>query len=264
MALGAMMLLGGCAKISGAPPRMLRQMARSYLVGVTYDQALIASRQDNARALRNSLNQLEELDATDVAVDLQLSRAEDQVRAASILQSQALQVEQINPARSHLLQGEATRKYRSALRWSPRFPSRDPELLNALGYFLADRGANERDFENAAEFTRRALALLNKTIADNAQAGVSSQAWFRQMRQTQANTQDSYAWALYKLQRYGEAEAAQAKTLELAKNSGLNDRLALAELWFHQAKILQALGKTAEANAAMQESRRLHPEKRKR
>jgi tetratricopeptide (TPR) repeat protein len=263
MALGAAMLLGGCVKTSGAPPQMLRQMARSYLIGVTYDQALIASRQDNARALRSSLNQLEELNATDVAVDLQLSRAEEQVRAASILESQAFQVEQVNPARSHLLQGEATQKYRSALHWSPRFPSRDPELLNALGYFLADRGTNKRDFENAEEFTRRALELLKKTIADNAQVGVSSQAWFRQMRQTQANTQDSYAWALYKLQRYGEAENAQAKALELAKNSGLNDRLALTELWFHQAKILQALGKTTEANAAMQKSRRLRPDRRK-
>lgn len=233
---------------------MLRELARSYLVGVTYDQALIASRQEDARALRNTVNRLEELNAMDVAVSLQLSSAEDQVRLGGSLLAQAYQARAKQPAIAQLLQGQAGAKFRSALRWSPDFPSRDPELLNSLGYYLADHGRTSQDFELAEHFTSRAVAIMDKTIQDNVNAGVFKKLAFNELQQKQAIIRDSNAWALYKLKRFHEAEAVQNKALEQAKTNKL-DREVFAELWMHQAKILQAQGKTEQANAAMKESR---------
>lgn len=233
-----MLFISGCAKTPGsAPPLMLRDLARSYLVGTTYDQALIAAQQDDQRALHDRLNQLDALNATDISADLQLTRAEDLVRAAANLDFQAQQVKKHNPALSQQLQGEAGQKYRSALRWSPQFPSDDPQLLNALGYYLADRGHSYADFELASELTGRAIALLQKAIDENKIAGVSGQQWLSEVQQQQAVTQDSYAWALYKLKRFDEAETAQQVALAQAKSSGMKDHEALAELELHLAKI---------------------------
>jgi tetratricopeptide (TPR) repeat protein len=259
--LGAILLIGGCAKSPDSePPLMLRQLARSYLIGVTYDQALIASQQEDARALRDRLNQLDELNATDVTASLQLSRAEDEVRAAGALDVQALQIERKNPALSRQMEGLAGQRYRAALRWSPQFPSTDPLLLNSLGYFLADRGATKQDFELAAQLTGHAVEILQQTVADNTKMGIYSQRWLNETRQQQAITQDSYAWALYKLKRFDEAETTQRQVLADAKSNGIKDDSTLAELWFHLAKILQAQGKTAEANEAMKEAQRLQPD----
>jgi tetratricopeptide (TPR) repeat protein len=116
-------------------------------------------------------------------------------------------------------------------------------LLNALGYYLADRGRSNADFELAAELTNRAIVLLQKTMDDNKNIGVSGRKWLSEMRQQQAITRDSYAWALYKLKRYEEAEAAQRAALIEADSSGLKDHGARAELQAHLAKILKAEGK---------------------
>lgn len=258
--VGALALIGGCAKTPDTDPQvMLREMARSYLIGVTYDQALIASRQENPRALRRMMNRLEELDATDVAVGLQLSSAEDRVRLGGNLLMQAYQMKSLDPAQSQILQGQAARQFRSALRWSPDFPSRDPMLLNSLGYYLADQGHTTEDFERAEEFTARAVAILEKAIQNNSKAGISDEQ-AQALQQQQAITRDSQAWALYKLKRFDEAESVQEKALAQAKTSKL-DNVATAELWMHQAEILQAQGKTEAADIAMKESQRLQPDR---
>jgi hypothetical protein len=242
--IGAMLFISGCAKTSGsARPVMLRKLARSYLIGITYDQALMAAQQDNQRALHDRLNQLDELNATDISADLQLTQAEDLVREAVGSDIKSQTIKSHNPALSQQLQAEANQKYRSALRWSPQFPSDDPLLLNALGYYLADRGRSNADFELALELTNRAVALLQKTMDDNKNAGVSGGKWLSEMRQQQAITRDSYAWALYKLKRFEEAEAAQRAALIEADSSGLKDHGARAELQAHLAKILKAEGK---------------------
>lgn len=251
--VGALALIGGCAKTPDTDPQvMLREMARSYLVGVTYDQALIASRQENPRALRKMMNRLEELDATDVAVRLQLSSAEDRVRSGSSLLMQAYHLKPRDPAQSQMLLGQAGRQFRSALRWSPDFPSRDPQLLNSIGYYLADHGHSPEDFERAEQFTTQAVTILDKMIQDNG----GRKDLLRAVQQQQAITRDSQAWALYKLKRFDEAEIVQEKALAQAKTSKL-DNLAFAELWMHQAEILQAQGKTDAANVAIKESKRL-------
>lgn len=233
---------------------MLRELARSYLIGTTYDQALIASRQENSPVLRRALNRLDELNAADVAVDLQLSHAEDRVRSGMSLQMQAFQIKKKNYALSHQLEGQATQEYRSALRWSPQFPSKDPVLLNALGYSLADRGNSQKDFELALQLTSHAVAILNRQIT--ASADTINQTLLSEAEVQLALTRDSQAWALYKLKRFNEAEAAQDKALAQAKTSKVGSG-AFAELWMHQAKILQALGRMEAANAAMKESQRL-------
>lgn len=236
--VGASLLLSGCAKTPGAePPEMLRSLARSYLIGTTYDQALIAAQQGDKRALRDRLNKLDELNAMDISAGLQLTHAEDLVRAGESLDINAQQIKGRNLASSQQMQREAAQKYRSALHWSADFPSNDPLLLNALGYYLADRGRSTADFELAATLTGRAVAILQKTIADNENTRASDQRSLNQMRGQQALTRDSYAWALYKLKRYAEAETAQLAALAEAKSSGLKNREALTELESHLTKI---------------------------
>jgi len=234
--IGASLLISGCAKSTSAPSAMLREMARSYLIGTTYDKALIATRQDNQRAVRENLRQLDQLNATGVSANLQLSRAEDLVQLAENLDTRAEQLKTQSPMRYYQIKGEAGQQYRAALRWSPKFPSTDPLLLNALGYYLADRGHSKADFELAAELTNRAIALLQKSMDGN-------KSFDKQVAQQQALTRDSYAWALYKLKRYDEAETAQRAALAQARSSGLKDREALAEWESHLAKILKAEGK---------------------
>lgn len=244
VAIGALLFISGCAKTSGsAPPLVLQEMARSYLIGTTYDQALIAAQQDDQRALRYRLNRLDELNATDISADLQLTHAEQLVRTAEGLDIQAQQTKNKDPEQWHQLQGEAGQKYRAALRWSSEFPSNDPMLLNALGYYLADRGSSKADFELAAELTARAIALLQKTITDNANTGTYNKRLLNQIQQQQAFTRDSYAWALYKLKRYADAETAQRAALAQAKSGGLREHEGLVELESHLAKILKAEGK---------------------
>jgi len=250
--------LGGCAGQRGARQNAIwRQMARSYLVGVTYDQALIASRQENGRNLRRSLHMLEQLNATDVSSSLQLNRAEDQVRQAILLENRSRRLGHQQEALKRQLWAQAMQRYRGALRSSPQFPSRDPLLLNALGYHLADQGRNEDDFTLSVELTTRAVALLDKIIQQNRNAGVTKRDWLAQIEQQQALTRDSLAWGLYKLNRLKEAEAAQQQALEEAKSSGLQDDATVAELWWHQAQILHAQGRADEANAALKEAQRL-------
>jgi tetratricopeptide (TPR) repeat protein len=255
-AIGALLIISGCVKSpNAAPPGALREMARNYLIGVTYDQALIASRQENPDRLRSALNRLDELNAINIAIDLKLSHAEDRVRSGMRLQTQAYQIRNRKAALSHQIEGQATQEYRSALRWSPRFPSKDPVLLNALGYSLAEHGVSPKDFALALELTSRAVAILDRQITASAADGAPDQTL--QIEVDLANTRDSQAWALYKLKRFSEAEAAQNEALAQAKNSKM-DSVEFAELWWHQGKILQAQGKIEAANAAMKESKRLN------
>lgn len=255
VALGAVLLLGGCqasdvSRLSSSSA--LRQAARSYLVGTTYDQALIAARENNGRRLRDAMRRLQSLKAADVSGNLQLRHAEQLVRDAQSLDIQAAQSP--DPKLRTKLSAESAHKYRAALRWAPAFPSQDPLLLNALGYFLADRGTTEKDFLLAAQLTSNAVAMLSQRIADNEQIGVSDSNWMSALKRQQALTRDSHAWALYRLERFNQAEAAQRKALKQAKSSGLTNRPALAELWGHLAKILQAQGETAEAKQAEEKS----------
>lgn len=256
--LGVVLLLSGCARRPAATPAlMLRQVARAYLIGTTYDQALIAAREEDARALRGTMNRLEELNATDVSEDLQLDQAEEQVREGEAWDARAETMS--NPARRWQIQGYATQNYRAALRWSPEFPSQDPELLNSLGYFLADRGTSPHDVELATQLTRRALALLDQTIAANQKLGIPQRPWLNQLEQQQAITRDSLAWALYKSKHFSEAQTAQSQALQQAKTSGLNAE-GLADLWFHLAEILDAQHRNDEAVSALKEAQHLQPQ----
>lgn len=255
--LGGLLLLSGCARTPAATPAlMLRQVARAYLIGTTYDQALIAAREEDARALRGTMNRLEELNATDVSEDLQLDQAEQQVRDAEAIDLRAQKMQ--NPARSRQIEAYATQDYRAALRWSPDFPSQDPELLNAVGNFLADQGTSPHDFQLATQLTSRALVLLGQTITANQKLGIPQHPWMDQLEQQQAITRNSLAWALYKTQHFNEAETTQRQALAQAKASGLNDE-ALADLWFHLAEILQAQKRNDEALGDLKEAQRLQP-----
>src|SRR5690606_3851653 len=113
---------------------------------------------------RRKLRDLEDLDAAHVSARLQLERAEDQVRQALLMESRSMRLGREQRALKRYLQAQAMQEYRFALRSSPTFPSRDPLLLNALGYHLADQGRNDEDYALSVELTTRAVAILGKLI----------------------------------------------------------------------------------------------------
>ena len=155
--------LGGCAG-SGSTPGgaleslrqnvVLQNAARAALTGKVFDRAAIAVRNGDENALQNATSELEKIDP--------LAAAEQLVNAALWLDSRAHNEK--NSALKNDLENQAAQKYRQALKIAPNFPSQDATLLNALGYFLADRGTSPADFQTAEKLTRAALKLLDAEI----------------------------------------------------------------------------------------------------
>jgi hypothetical protein len=114
--------------------------------GKAWNHGLRAARSGDTESLAVSAGELRRLGATSEADLLTSAAAERQVRDAINLDTQALQAP---GARKQQLQQQANRRYRAALRLAPDLQSRDPLVLNALGYFLADRGTSSADYVQA-------------------------------------------------------------------------------------------------------------------
>ncbi len=134
---------------------------------------------------------------------------------------------------------QAAQNYRLALQLDPNFSSNDPQLLNALGYFLAEKGASSTDFQKAELLTRRALAGWDK-------AAKSALLKPAEVDLNRAITRDSLAWALFRQQKFAEATREQRIAVADAQKAlaaGANDPNgeALAELKTHLQQIEAAL-----------------------
>lgn len=156
---------------------VVRRGLRSSQAARSYDRGLSALRRGDDDALLAVANEMRASGAEREAQRLvlaaierdkrpsTLSAAERAVMMASALDSQAQRFE--GAARDALRERSAA-EYRNAQRSMPKFNSDDPMLLNALGYFLAERGESAEDFREAERLTRRALQLHDKQLASPA------------------------------------------------------------------------------------------------
>ncbi|HEX8551290.1 MAG TPA: hypothetical protein VF681_07005 [Abditibacteriaceae bacterium] len=230
-----MPFLSGCAAKESP---LVRDVARAILTARADEQTRSALRSGDDAKLRAAIDEAARLDTQNNAGKNTLSGAALRLRTAEDLVVAGVRAEigiKDSPmAAIRVAQSDAAANHRRALAISPDFPSKDSQLLNALGYFLADRGTSREDFLKAEKFTRRAVALLTSKTPD---AG-------------RANTRDSLAWALFKLGRLEEAEKEQREAIREAretKNMG-------AELALHFGEILAKAGKKDEARAALKEA----------
>jgi tetratricopeptide (TPR) repeat protein len=250
--------LGGCAR-NGASWQdelrnqpILQKTARAFLTGQIYDRATIALRDGKEAALQSAQDELQR-----VAPQL---AAEQAVRAAALLDDRAQHEK--DAERAAALRERAAKKYREALAIDPHFDSRDPDLLNALGYFLADRGTSTADFQNAEQFTRRALAIYDQAIASLPDSALSPMRnALAQARYARAVApHDSLAWALFRQGKYSEAQKEQeAAVAEAARSATFLKRKVPADLYYHLGEIYRAQGKPEQAAAQYEKALAVEP-----
>jgi len=241
----ALIFLGGC----DAP--VLDQAARSIRIAGAYDNVQSAARNNDAEKLGGAIEELNDVGAFASFPKLAPPIAETAVRLGTFYEIQAQSDK--GAARLEALEKSAV-QFRMALRLAPQFDSKNADSLNALGYFLANRGSSSSDFDLAEKLTRRAVALLDAQIA--AQPGDND---IEQNKFNRAITRDSLAWALFRQKRFGEALREQQAAIEEAKIvSSISP--ASAELRFHLGAIFRALGKTEEARNEFQAALKLEPD----
>ncbi|HVF10298.1 MAG TPA: tetratricopeptide repeat protein, partial [Abditibacteriaceae bacterium] len=155
----------------------------------------------------------------------------------------------------------AAEEYRKALRLMPDFDSEDAHKLNALGYFLADRGTTPDDFNKAERLTRNSLALWDKQLA---QLNKSDPRLPLLRFSREVGPHDSLAWALYRQGRYEEALHEQTAAIAAARAASAASKVSTgplaSELYFHLGEIYRALGRPQEARRHYQEALRLNPD----
>jgi tetratricopeptide (TPR) repeat protein len=260
VALVCVPVLGGCAQreniswqeeLRSLP--LLQKTARVFLTGQIYDHAIIALRDGNESALQNAQDELQMV--------APLLAAEQAVRAAIVLDSRAQREK--NEAIAEKLRASASKKYREALSIDANFDSTNPDLLNALGYYLAERGTSTTDFQTAEKLTRRALALYDQAIASLPDSTLSPiRMTLAQARYSRAvGARDSLAWSLFRQRRYGEALKEQKSAVdEAAKNSALIEQPVPADLYYHQGEIYRALNKLDEAQKQYSKALDIEPD----
>ena len=139
------------------------------------------------------------------------------------------------------LQAQASQKYREALKVSPTFPSKNPDLLNGLGYFLAERGSSQSDFQTAERLTREALKMLDDAIAQMEKSPIKSPL-LADIKFSRSNTRDSLAWALFRRGQFQAAKTEQTKAIQEAEaTAGQIREKVSADLYFHMGEIERAL-----------------------
>lgn len=162
--------------------------------------------------------------------------AEQAVRAAVLLDGMS---ENLEGEAKKKLQERAAEKYRQAQQEMPRFNSSEPDLLNALGYFLAESGDKPQDFLEAERLTRAALALVDKQLATLAPSTMQHKL-LRLNREV--GPHDSLVWALYRQGKYDQALKEQTAVIKTAEElSPQFGQKVSADLYYHLGKIYEAL-----------------------
>lgn len=236
-------------------PGVLWRAARASAVADAYNRASDAVRSDNRVALADALEDLRQLKAASRAEPLALAAAEEIVSEAGQLDMQA---QKLKGAQAKKVQAQAALRYREALRMSPRFNSSNPNLVNAAGYFLAERGSTPADFREAERLTRRALELHDKEIKGSPK---DDEQRLAAKLYSRANTRDSLAWALYRQGRYEEALREQKQAVfEATLSSKAFSEPVPAELHFHLGEIYRSLKRWDDAREQYQIALELKPE----
>lgn len=238
------LLLAGC-NANDATTKEARDVVKTALrareIGKSFDAAMRSYDGNATEKLIRHCDELRAMGAKKEADSLSVSLAEKAVEEASKLDISA-RAAGISSTRKAELDAQSAQKYRLALRLSPDFSSQDHNMLNALGYFLADRGTSTADFTLAEKLTRRSLQRMDELEKSQLSLLASPEFSF-----TRANVRDSLAWSLYRQKRFAEARREQQKALHdarLALASGVPDLggEALNEMNAHWQKINEALG----------------------
>jgi tetratricopeptide (TPR) repeat protein len=135
--------------------------------------------------------------------------------------------------------------------------AKSAQILNAIGYTLADQGETSEQFEAAESLTRRAVELANENVRQAMQENVKLR--IDEERNNRAMIRDSLAWALFRLRRYEEALEQQNAAVKEAREVSREPRMK-AELYFHLGEILRALGRENEARRAYRDALRDDPD----
>lgn len=242
-ALGTL-LFAGCAastQKASAP----QSLAASFAAGRAYDGAQLALQSGNqARLAADARTYARALDHISGSAPLRevFADAVPQLVASGLtLDMQARVAAPLDSAR---LGAQALEKYRAANAFLPAKPapgSIDGQLLNAVGYSLAERGTARADWVRAEQLTRLALVEWDRQIK-KLPVGDARRAQLEARRFVEPL--DSHAWALFRLDRFKDALKAQEKVMDFARQ---NPDYLTAELPFHLAEIYRALGRDEDA-----------------
>lgn len=251
LALLAPLAIGGCAASGKGPSfgNIGRNFADDWTGARSYDRATTALGRGDLGRVR------------EVGRDLN-SRIEGGSRGAFAIastwigarSSEATGLEQEASATSDPFERGQTRRdanrlYRGALAFLPsnrrilrRF---DPVTLNSLGFFLAEHGSNQKDFQRAADLTHLSLELSPATNSVE-----------RFQRAT--GPQDSYAWALFKQGQTAKALATQIEVLSTLSDKSYKNYPINAEVVYHMGAILRVAGHEEQARAAFRTAQTLN------
>lgn len=241
LVVGTVSRVAGSSSHQRAWPPVLRNAARAVLVGEAYDHAAKAAQNEDMAGLTAAHDELQQL-AANVTVTEQIVAQANQLDAdAESLQGKVRRTQQ----------ARAAALYREALRLAPHFDSQDPQMLNGLGYFLADHGASPADFKEAERLTRRAVQLWDARIAQ-----LTTSDSFKLNR---AITRDSLAWALFKEGQYEPARIEQERAVA-DWQAIVRDNQGTAALHFHLGEIYRTLHRPNDARLQYQQAVRLDPQ----
>ncbi len=241
--------LSGCAARNGATrdaaardgaqnlgmSAAVRGLAASVVTARAFDRAQTAvQRGDNAQ-LERAGAEMRLVAGTNPALASGLIRGWSNRAGLLYEQSQLYSGE-----RSYQLQENSNAQYRAALAATPGDAAAllDAQTLNALGYFLADRGSTPDDYERAAVLTRAAFRKWD----------ISGKTPGATVQDRALGAQDSYAWALFRLGRFKEARAQQIQVWKIART--LNPAQLSGDIAFHLGEIYRVLGEDKKARNA--------------
>ena len=245
-ALLSALFLGGCAQNSGDSDP-IRGVAASIVAARAFDRAQIAIKRGDDAGLERAGEELRRAASGGSNPQLTVAFTAALTGEAGRLLGEAARSRGGEKAE---LMAQSDTKYRAALAFAPQksTESLDALTLNALGYFLADRGQTAADFERAIVLTR---AAYQKWPMQNANLAAS-----RVDRALQP--QDSYAWALFKGRKLAEARKQQEEVLRVARKLAPN--AIAAEIPFHMAEIYRALGDNEKARQEYEVAAQLKPD----
>jgi tetratricopeptide (TPR) repeat protein len=134
----------------------------------------------------------------------------------------------------------------------------DAQLLNSLGYTLAEKGQHRQQFAAAEALTRKAVKIYDDSLGlfqEGAATRPDTAAVLNQAKFSRANIRDSLAWALFRQGRYEKALVEQTKAVAEAVSVGRELKSipradlnrSFVELHYHLGEIYRALGRLDEA-----------------
>ncbi len=256
----AALILSGCGATSTQTPAAeMRGLAASFVAGRAFDNTQLALKSaDNAKLQRAGRQYGNALTAIDDKGRL-LDGIATVTAAAQELENDAKEASLAH--RDALLQ-RALAKYRAASAFLPANPKPgtvSASTLNMIGYPLADRGTTRADWQRAAQLTKLSLAEWDKQI--KALAPDDKERLDLQAART-LGALDSYAWALFRLGRVGEAEKAEEQVIAFVRQHPviINTGQYNAEIPYHMAEIYRAAGREDDAEEQYKTALDLNPD----